>query len=63
MTRPVAKRGDRVVGLDTHIVLIPSPAGPVPTPMPMPFSGSLTEQLSSTVFVDNMPAAKRNLGS
>lgn len=30
---------DPVLGLDTHIVLVPTPAGPVPTPMPMPFVG------------------------
>ncbi len=45
------------MGLDTHIVLIPSPAGPVPTPMAIPFSGPIADHLSSTVFVDNMPAA------
>lgn len=32
--KPAAKQGDRVVGVDTHIVMIPSPGGPVPTPVP-----------------------------
>ena len=30
---------DPVVGVDIHIVLVLTPAGPVPTPMPMPFVG------------------------
>ncbi|MFL5346270.1 MAG: DUF6531 domain-containing protein [Hyalangium sp.] len=30
---------DPVLGVDTHIVLVPTPAGPVPTPVPMPFVG------------------------
>jgi len=39
MGNPAAKEGDKVVGVDTHIVMIPSPAGPIPTPTPMPFNG------------------------
>ena len=30
---------DPVMGLDTHLVAVPSPAGPIPTPVPMPFVG------------------------
>lgn len=57
MSAPVAKRGDRVIGMDTHVVLVSSPAGPVPTPMPMPFSGALGDQLSESVFVELEPVA------
>lgn len=57
MSSPVAKKGDRVVGLDTHIVLIPSPGGPVPTPLPSSFSGPLQSELASTVYVDGEPVA------
>lgn len=57
MGAPVAKEDDRVVGVDTHIVLIPTPGGPAPTPVPMPFSGKLSEQLSATTFVDNKAVA------
>jgi len=39
MAKPAAKQGDRVIGIDTHVVMVPSPAGPVPTPMPMRFDG------------------------
>ena len=43
--------------MDTHIIMIPSPGGPVPTPMPMPFVGKLSGALSTTVELDNKPAA------
>ncbi len=57
MGSPAAKEGDKVVGIDTHIVMIPSPVGPVPTPTPMPFNGILCGELASTVFVDNASVA------
>jgi uncharacterized Zn-binding protein involved in type VI secretion len=57
MAAPAAKQGDQVLAIDTHIVLIPSPAGPVPTPVPMPFTGVLTGSLSATVVIDEQPAA------
>ncbi|MBW2525493.1 MAG: PAAR domain-containing protein [Deltaproteobacteria bacterium] len=59
MSQPAAKQGDNVVGTDTHIVMIPSPGGPVPTPMPMPFCGTLIDQLSEDVVVENMAAATK----
>jgi uncharacterized Zn-binding protein involved in type VI secretion len=54
---PAAKQDDQVVGVDTHVILIPSPGGPVPTPMPMPFSGKLSGGLSPTVMIDDKAAA------
>lgn len=42
---------------DIHIVMIPSPGGPVPTPLPHPFSGMLDGGLSSDVNVEGKPAA------
>jgi uncharacterized Zn-binding protein involved in type VI secretion len=57
VTKPVAKGGDRVVGVDTHVIMIPSPGGPVPTPLPSPFSGILQNDLSSTVMVDGQGVA------
>ena len=61
MGLPAAKQGDQVVGVCTHIVLVPSPSGPVPTPLPHPFSGMLTTSLSTNVMIGGMPAA--TLGS
>lgn len=55
--KPAAKGGDQVVGTDVHILMIPSPGGPVPTPTPMPFSGALIGDLSADVVVENKPAA------
>lgn len=59
MEPPAAKLGDKVVGLDTHVVMIPSPAGPVPTPVPLPFAGQLVDGLSTTVCIDDKPAATK----
>ncbi len=57
MTKPAAKEGDKVMGVDTHVVLTPSPAGPVPTPLPTPFNGFLVDDLSGRVLVENAKAA------
>ena len=60
MGQPAAKQGDQVVGIDTHIIMIPSPTGPVPTPLPHPFNGILQQGLSTDVMIQNMPAATVN---
>jgi uncharacterized Zn-binding protein involved in type VI secretion len=57
MGQPAAKQGDKVVAVDTHIVMIPSPGGPVPTPLPSPFNGMIMGNLSSNVKIMGMPAA------
>jgi len=57
MGQPAAKQGDMVTGTDVHIILIPSPGGPVPTPMPMPFSGIIQSAVSPTVNIMSLPAA------
>jgi uncharacterized Zn-binding protein involved in type VI secretion len=49
--------GDKVVGQDTHIVMVPSPGGPVPTPTPLPFSGTITGGCSSDVMIEGKAAA------
>jgi uncharacterized Zn-binding protein involved in type VI secretion len=57
MGQPAAKQGDMVMATDTHIIMIPSPGGPVPTPLPHPFAGQLMQALSTDVFIGGMPAA------
>ncbi len=57
MGQPAAREDDDVVGVDTHIVMIPSPAGPVPTPLPSPFTGKLSAALSATIVIDDRAAA------
>lgn len=47
-----------IVGLDFHIVMVPTPAGPVPTPLPHPFVGfvfdigDLIPKLGASVFIN-----------
>ena len=60
MGQPAAKQGDQIVGVDTHIIMIPSPGGPVPTPLPHPFSGILDGGLSTDVKIMGMAAATLN---
>jgi uncharacterized Zn-binding protein involved in type VI secretion len=57
MGQPAAKQGDRVVATDTHIVMIPSPGGPIPTPLPHSFVGLLDGSLSDAVNIEGKPAA------
>jgi uncharacterized Zn-binding protein involved in type VI secretion len=56
MGQPAAKEGDQVMATDTHIVMVPSPGGPVPTPLPHPFSGTLDGGLIETVKLAGQPA-------
>jgi uncharacterized Zn-binding protein involved in type VI secretion len=61
MGQPGAKQGDQIIAVDIHIVMIPSPGGPVPTPLPHPFAGMIAGGLSANVKIMGMPAA--TLGS
>lgn len=57
MPQPAAVMGDTVTGVDVHIVMVPSPGGPVPTPLPHPFTGSITGGCSNDVLIGGRPAA------
>lgn len=57
MGQPAAKQGDQVTATDIHIIMIPSPGGPVPTPLPHPFMGILQMGLSTNVMIMGRPAA------
>lgn len=62
MGQPAARATDKVVAIDTHIVLVPAPPGPpVPTPLPHPFAGTITGGVSTNVLIGGLPAA--TLGS
>ncbi len=60
---PAAKHLDPVMGVDTHIILIPTPAGPVPTPLPHPYIGMLLDpmdyipKLGTAIRVNGVPRA------
>jgi len=60
MGQPAARMNDSVMATDIHIILIPTPVGPVPTPLPHPFIGQLQVGLSSNVMIDGQPAATVN---
>jgi uncharacterized Zn-binding protein involved in type VI secretion len=55
MGQPAAKAGDRVVGVDVHIVLPPAPAPPVA--LPHPFAGVIQGGVSTDVMIMGRPAA------
>jgi uncharacterized Zn-binding protein involved in type VI secretion len=55
--QPAARQNDPVTGMDVHILMVPSPGGPVPTPTPLPFTGQLLTGLSTDVLINGLPAA------
>jgi uncharacterized Zn-binding protein involved in type VI secretion len=59
MGSPAARQTDQVAGSDTHVVLVPSPAGaPVPTPTPgFAFSGQIESKTWTDVRIEDQPAA------
>jgi uncharacterized Zn-binding protein involved in type VI secretion len=57
MGQPAAKQGDQVIATDIHIVMIPSPGGPIPTPLPNPFTGQLDGALATDVKIEGKAAA------
>lgn len=60
MENPAAKKGDKVIAIDMHIIMIPTPAGPAPTPMALAFNGVLDGGLSGNVFIEDQPAATKD---
>lgn len=57
MGQPAAKQGDHIVGIDTHIVMVPAGPSQVPTPLPHPFAGIISDGLSQDVKILGLPAA------
>jgi uncharacterized Zn-binding protein involved in type VI secretion len=57
MGMPAAKKGDQVVAVDTHIVMVQSGPAQVATPLPHPFAGVISDGLSSDVNIMGRPAA------
>jgi len=57
MGMPAAKRGDRIVGFDTHLILT-STTPPATVPVPLhPFTGIIDGDLSANVSIEGQPAA------
>jgi uncharacterized Zn-binding protein involved in type VI secretion len=57
MGLPAAKQGDKIIAVDIHIIMIPSPGGPIPTPLPHPYAGIINGNLSQDVKIMGLPAA------
>lgn len=55
MAQPAAKQGDKVTGVDTHLIQPPAPSGPFPAPHA--FNGTLDAALSPDVKIMGRPAA------
>lgn len=56
MGQPAANSAATVTAVDTHLVMVPTPGGPVPTPLPHPFNGMFTGGLVTSVLVAGQPA-------
>lgn len=50
-----AKKGDKVIATDTHLIQPPGPVSPIP--IPHIFNGIIDGSLSSDVNIDGQPAA------
>lgn len=57
MGQPAATQTTQVIGTDIHMVLVPTPGGPVPVPLPHVFSGTLQSGTVPTVTVAGQPLA------
>lgn len=63
MAQPAVKQGDKIMATDIHIVMVPSPGGPVPTPLRHPFNGTITENVSTNVKIMGRAAATQGSGA
>ncbi|MEQ8768311.1 MAG: DUF6531 domain-containing protein [Planctomycetota bacterium] len=62
MTKPAAKKSDQIVSVtpgDVHIIMIPSPGGPVPTPIPHPCASMIKDKVAKKVKVMGQPGATK----
>ena len=58
MGKPAARAGDSIINAaDIHIVMIPSPGGPIATPQPCAFNGKISLNVSANVRINGRPAA------
>lgn len=57
MGQPAANGAAIVTAVDTHLVIVPTPGGPVPTPLPHAFNGTLSGGLVPSVLIAGQPAA------
>jgi uncharacterized Zn-binding protein involved in type VI secretion len=53
--QPAARLGDKIVGTDIHVVVLPPPASPAP--LPHPFNGIINDGVSTDVLIGSLAAA------
>lgn len=58
--KQMAVEGDKVVGMDTHIMVVPSGNGTTTVPLPHPFIGKLADKLSKDVKIKDKPCATKD---
>ena len=58
MGQPAAKQGDKIIGIDIHLIQPPGPTSPIP--VPHPFNGIIDGGLSADVKIMGMPAATKD---
>lgn len=57
MGMPLATANSQVIGVDVHIVMVPTPGGPVPVPLPHPHAGMIDGNTVASVKVGGQAAA------
>ena len=55
--KQIAVQDDKVMGFDTHIMVVPSGNGTTTVPLPHPFIGKISDKLSEDVKIGNKGAA------
>ena len=55
--RQIAVQNDKVMGFDTHIMVVPSGSGTTTVPLPHPFIGKISDKVSEDVKIGNKGAA------
>lgn len=61
MTKLAAKQNDSIVATDMHMVQMPDDG--TPELLPHPFNGPLSQGLSSSVYINGLPAATQGSGA
>jgi uncharacterized Zn-binding protein involved in type VI secretion len=61
MAQPAATQGDRIVGIDLHLIQPPGPVSPVT--VPHPFSGVIDTGVSTDVLINGRGAALQDSGA
>ena len=58
--RQIAVQDDKVMGFDTHIMVVPSGSGTTTVPLPHPFIGKLADKLSKDVKIKDKACATKD---